>query len=205
MDVDHHPGIGGLKYAAEKGLAIVITEPLRWGRLTKDPPQTVAKEWISAPQKRSLTEWGLRWVWNYPEISTVVSNLGSMDQVKEKVALANSAEPDSLTVQEEIVISRVREAYRKLRPIPCSACRCCVPCPVNIDVPRIFEIYNDAIVYGDTEKGRYIYRIEGHDIDACIECDACNNSCAKGLDLMAYLNDARQFFCLKKKGTSLNE
>ena len=187
MDVDHHPGVGGLKYAAEKGLAVVITEPLRGGRLTKEPPESVAKVWASVSPKRTLSEWGLRWVWNHPEVSTVVSDMSTMEQVVENVALADSAEADSLTVQEEVLISQVREAYRKLKPIPCTSCRACMPCPEGIDVPRIFELYNDAIMYGDIETARSIYRMEQHNIDSCTECGVCEDACGKEIAIVDWL------------------
>ncbi|MFB0558919.1 MAG: aldo/keto reductase [Dehalococcoidales bacterium] len=192
MDVDHQPGVGGLRYAAEKGLAVVITEPLRGGRLTKEPPEPVAEVWASASQRRTLSEWGLRWVWNHPEVSTVVSDMSTIEQVVENVALADNAEPDSLTVQEEVLISRVREAYRKLRPIPCTYCRACMPCPQGIDVPRIFELYNDAIMYGDIEIAPSIYRIEQHCIDNCTECGACVNACGRRIAILDWLKAAHQ-------------
>ncbi len=192
MDVAHHPGIGGLKYAVEKGLAVVITEALRGGRLTKEPPESVAKVWASAKQKRTPAEWGLRWVWNHPEVSVVVSDMSTMEQVAEDVALADSAEPDSLTVQELILISKVREAYRKLRPIPCTACRCCMPCPQGIDVPRIFELYNDAMMYCDIETPRFIYGIEQYDAESCTECGSCVDTCPKKIAMLDYLKAAHQ-------------
>jgi len=187
MDVDHQPGVGGLKYAAEKGLAVVITEPLRGGRLTKEPLKSVARVWASAPQKRTLAEWGLRWVWNHPEVSTVVSGMSTMEQVVENVALADSAEPDSFSIQEEVLISQVREAYRKLRLIPCTFCRACMPCPQGIDVPRLFELYNDAIMYGDIETARSIYDMEQHDIDNCNECGVCVDACGKEIAIVDWL------------------
>lgn len=192
MDVDHHPGVGGLKYAAGKGLAVVITEPFRGGRLTKEPPEPVAKAWARAPQERSLAEWGLRWVWDHPEVSTVVSDMSNVEQVIENIALANSAAPDSLTVQEEVVINQVREVYRRLRPIPCSTCSCCMPCPIDIDVPRIFELYNDAIIYRDIKTGRFLYGIEQHCADTCTECSACEDACPKKIAIMDYLMVAHQ-------------
>jgi len=192
MDVAHHPGIGGLEYAAEKGLAVVITGPLRGGRLTKEPPESVAKVWASAKQKRTPAEWGLRWVWNHPEISVVVSDMSTMEQVAEDVALADSAEPDSLTVQELILINKVREAYHKLKPIPCTACRSCMPCPQGIDVPRIFELYNDAIMYRDIETPRFIYGIEQHDAGSCTECSSCVDTCPKKIAILDYLKAVHQ-------------
>jgi len=192
MDIDHHPGVGGIKYAASKGLAVVVTEPLRGGRLTKVPPESVAKVWASASPKRTLAEWGLRWVWNHPEVCTVVSDMSTMEQVIENVALADRAEPDNLTVLEEVLLSRVREAYRKLSPIPCTACRACMPCPQGIDVPRIFELYNDAIMYGDVKTARSIYSIEQHRIDSCTECGVCVNTCGRRINILDWLKTAHQ-------------
>ncbi|MFX1402825.1 MAG: aldo/keto reductase [Promethearchaeota archaeon] len=192
MDVDHDPGVSGITYAAEKGLAVVVTEPLRRGRLTKEPPESVAEIWARAPRQYTLTEWGLRWVWNHPEISVVVCDMSTEEQVKKNIVVADSAEPDSLTVHEEVLISRVREAYRTLIPIPCSSCRACMPCPIGIDVPRIFELYNDAIIYSDIETARSIYRLEQHAIDICTECAACAKACAKKIAVLDWLKTANQ-------------
>jgi len=192
MDIDHHPGVSGLKYAADKGLAVVVTEPLKGGRLTKEPPEPVAGIWANASQKRTLAEWGLRWAWNHAEISTVVSDMGTIEHVMENEALAGSAEADSLTVREEVLISQVREAYRRLKPIPCTACRGCMPCPQGIDVPRIFEIYNDAVMYGDVETARSIYRDEKHAIDDCNNCRVCIDTCGRKIDILDWLEKARQ-------------
>jgi predicted aldo/keto reductase-like oxidoreductase len=115
-----------------------------------------------------------------------------MEQVAENVALADSVEPDKLTVPEELLISQVRDAYRNLRPIPCTACRICMPCPQDIDVPRIFELYNDAIMYGDSGTAQSIYRIENHRLDSCTECDACTNACGRNLAVLDWLKKARQ-------------
>jgi predicted aldo/keto reductase-like oxidoreductase len=192
MDVDHDPGVSGVKYAAEKGLAVVITEPLRWGRLTKETPESIAEVWASAPKKLTLAEWGLRWIWDHPDVSVVVSDMSTMEQVIENVALADSAEPDSFTVQELVLVNKVQEAYRKLRPIPCPSCRACMPCPQGIDVPRIFELYNDAVIYNDAKTARSIYCIEQHSADSCSECGLCEKACAKSLAVMDRLKTARE-------------
>ena len=115
-----------------------------------------------------------------------------MAQVEGNINLADSAEPDSYSVQDMVMISHVREAYNKLKPVPCTACRACMPCPMEIDVPRIFAIYNDAVIYNDTRIARLNYHMERHDMDVCTECEVCSNTCAKGLDLMEHLKAARE-------------
>jgi hypothetical protein len=191
MDVDHDPGISGIKYAAEKGLAVVATEPLRSGRLTRRLPAAVAKLWTGVAP-RSPAEWGLRFVWNHAEVATVVCGMSSKEQVAENTAVAAKAEPDSLTIQELVVFAQVQDAYRSLRQVNCPSCRACMPCPLGIDVPRIFELYNDTFVYNDASIGRVLYQDEGHTADVCTECGVCAAACAKRLPILKWLGLARE-------------
>jgi predicted aldo/keto reductase-like oxidoreductase len=192
MDVAHDPGVSGLKLAADRGKAVVVSEALSLGRLTRGLPPAVADLWSSAANRRTLAEWGLTFVWSLPEVATVVCDMGSMDEVAEDAALADRAEPENLTVQEEVLVSRVREAYRALRPVNCASCRPCMPCPQEIDVPRIFEIYNDAFMYGDLACARSVYRNEGHDAGACTKCGSCESACARRLPVLHWLELAHR-------------
>jgi hypothetical protein len=194
MDVDHHPGTAGLKYAADKGLAVVVAVSLKGGRLTDNIPESVAGIWGGTEISRSPAEWGLRWVWNHPDVVTTVVDMNNIEQVKENIALADNATADSLTVPEELIINKVRDAYLDLRPIPCTACRGCMPCPHNIDVPRIFELYNDAIIYDNLEIPRAIYRDEGHRIQDCDECGSCVKACGRRIPITKWLGKARRLF-----------
>jgi uncharacterized protein len=200
MDVDHHPGVSGLTFAAENGLAVVATEPLRGGRLNRHIPDQVAALWVSSQPQRPLYQWALNWVWNHPEISTAVVDIGSISQAEEDAALAESAQADSLTVQEEVLVSRVRDAYRKMKAFPCTACRSCMPCPQGIDAPRIFELYNEAIMFGEADLARSLYRFEGHDIQACDECGACVKLCGRRIDIPQQIKAADKLLRENKGG-----
>jgi len=190
MDIDHHPGVGGVKYAAEKGLAVVIAEPLKRGRLACKLPRGVTEIWTGMSEYSPAAR-ALRWVWNQPEIATVVSDMNSLEQVKENIVLADKAAADTLTVPEELLINKVRDAYLKLKSIPCTACRGCMPCPLGIDVPRIFELYNDAIIYNNLEIPRSIYLDEGHRIEDCNECGLCMKACGRRISITDWLQKAR--------------
>lgn len=192
MDVDHDPGISGIKYAADKGLAVVVTEPLRGGRLTNIRCESVLKLWEQAPQKKSHTEWGLNFAWNDPGVSVVVSSIDSTEQLDHFLSIAESASPDSISIRDELLINRVRDAYHELKEIPCSSCRPCMPCPEEIDVPRIFEIYNDSLIYNDLENAQQIYIDERHNGEDCTECGLCSQRCAKEMDVVGLLSKAVQ-------------
>jgi uncharacterized protein len=192
MDVDHHPGVSGLKFAADSGLGVVAVDALRGGRLTRRLPKQVEDIWAchgGRPQ-RPVYQRGLSWVWNHVDISTVVVDISSIEQAAQDIALAESSRADCLTVQEEILVSNVRDAYRKLKAFPCTACRSCMPCPQGIDAPRIFELYNDAVMFNDVEIPRDIYRFEGHTPASCNECGACVKLCGRRIDIPRQLKAA---------------
>jgi predicted aldo/keto reductase-like oxidoreductase len=192
MDVDHDPGLTGIKYAASRGLAVVVSESLRDGRLSNSPPQSAARIWAEAGRPCSLKEWGLRFVWNYAEISTALCDMNSFHEVSEFLVLADSATPDQLSVPDEILISRVREALLRLKPLPCPSCRACMPCREGIDVPRVFEIYSDVFVYDDLAVARSIYANEQHQAARCTECGDCETRCAKRLPIIDWLRKAQK-------------
>ena len=191
MDVKHDPGANGIRYAAEQGLAVVATEPFKSGRLTKEPPEEVRQVWARSPVEWSRAEWALRFVWNHPGISVAVGDMSSMEQLVENLKTAETAQADSLTVAEEVTIGDVRDAFRKRQQVPCPSCRPCMPCPAGIDVPRFFEICNDAAMYEDVEMARSLSAQERIHPEDCTECRLCEARCTKRLPVVDWLAKAR--------------
>jgi predicted aldo/keto reductase-like oxidoreductase len=196
MDIDHHPGVSGIKHAAARGLAVVAAGPLKRGRIARRLPASVASIWQTMPEY-SPAGWALRWVWNHPEIATTVSDMSNIAQIRENIALADKSAADSLTVAQELGINRVRDAYFKLKAISCTACRGCMPCPRGIDVPRIFELYNDASIYGNKEIPRSLYREEGHRVQDCNDCGLCENACGRHIPITRWLGKAHRLLAGK--------
>ena len=197
MDVDYQAGQRGLEYAAGKGLAVVVMEPLRGGRLAQEPPEPVARVWGTAPQKRTLAEWGLLWVWNRPEVSVALSGMSTMGQVKENVATADNSEPNNLTTDELSLIEKVREAYNRLSPVPCTSCGYCMPCPNGVEIPRILQMYNEAIMYDDAQTAQSRYQNpdilkEEQCADQCIECNECLEACPQKILIPEWLKKAHE-------------
>ena len=89
-------GTKGLEYAARKGVAVVVMEPLLGGGLVRQP-ETILEIWKSAGNPRSPAEWALQWVWNKPEVSVVLSGMNAMEQVIENIAGAESSGTNNLS------------------------------------------------------------------------------------------------------------
>jgi len=195
MDVTYQAGTRGLKYAAAKGLAVVVMEPLRGGRLAKTPPEQVAKVWAGAARKRTPAEWGLLWVWNHPEVSVALSGMSAMEQVVENVAVADCSGPGTLPANDLALINRVRKAYRGLNPIPCTDCGYCMPCSSGVEIPSIFQMYNDAMMWDDPRTGRFRYRGPGglneeQRADQCTDCGECVEACPQDIPIPEWLEKA---------------
>jgi len=192
MDVDYQAGSQGLKYAASKGLAVVIMEPLRGGQLARKIPQGVAKLWSMAQHKRTAVDWALQWVWNQPEVSLLLSGMSTMQQVEENVASANCSCPGVLSEEELALIDQVHAAYSGLSPIPCTNCKYCLPCPSGVNIPRILELYNSAIMFEDSQESRDDYQFlkEDERADRCSECLQCEELCPQSIAIPDWLKKA---------------
>jgi predicted aldo/keto reductase-like oxidoreductase len=194
MDVEYQAGTRGLNYAASRGLAVVVMEPLRGGLLARNVPPAVQEILDSAPRKRSPADWALQWVWNHPEVSVVLSGMSSMEQVKQNVASAGESGPGTLRDEELELVARVREKYRELGRIPCTDCQYCLPCPNGVNIPRVFEIYNDAKIYGDEQSARisYAWLEEEQRADLCLECHECLEKCPQQIEIPDWLSKAHE-------------
>jgi len=193
MDVDYQAGRRGIAYAAAKGLGVIIMEPLRGGQLARKPSEEIARVWDSAPVKRSPVEWALRWVWSYPEVSMILSGMSTMDQVVENVAIAARAGNSRLKPADLALIEKVRQAYKDLRPVPCTACRYCMPCEQGVDIPAIFRIYNELSMYKDLGRAQFSYlgtpwglKPENR-ASNCIECGKCAEVCPQHIPVSEWL------------------
>ncbi|PKL70957.1 MAG: aldo/keto reductase [Methanomicrobiales archaeon HGW-Methanomicrobiales-1] len=202
MDEEYQAGTQGLRYAAEQGLGIVVMEPLRGGLLSGDVP-AIHEHIQSAPVRRTPSEWGLRWVWNHPEVTVVLSGMNAIEQVKENLASAEQGRANSLSPGELAVVETMRETFASRVKIPCTGCRYCMPCPNGVDIPSCFMYYNQAYTYEAKEKaaGVYLWALDGSFsggipgfASCCVLCGECEDKCPQHLPIREYLQDVGDLF-----------
>ena len=204
LDEDRQAGTRGLEYAADKGLGVVVMEPLRGGLLAgragqrpgKGLPPTIQALWDSAVQRRSAARWALQWLWHRPSVSLVLSGMSTLAQVKENVVSANSSRPGLLTSEELTLVSRVRDEYRRLTPIPCTECKYCQPCPNGVNIPTIFAFYNAAMMFNAPEHARHSYSNsvpEAERADKCLQCGECESQCPQKIEIMQWLPKVHEY------------
>jgi predicted aldo/keto reductase-like oxidoreductase len=188
MDINNQAGTEGLKYAASKGIAVVVMEPLLGGRLV-DPPEPVQEIWDTAPTVQTPVERALRWLWDQPEVSVVLSGMSTMEHVIENVAHASRYEAGNMTAEDQALIEQTREQYNELCPIPCTKCEYCLPCAVELNIPRLFNMLNQGVMYNqlDAVRERYMNMDEEKRAEACIACHECEEKCPQSIPISDWM------------------
>lgn len=202
LDRNYQAGQEGLRYAAAKGLGVVIMEPLRGGTLTNPIPAEVEAVWHAAPKKRSPAEWALAWLWDQPEVGTVISGMNSAAQLRENVEIAGRVTPHSLSAGEFAIIDKAAETYRGLFKIGCTNCGYCLPCPQGVDIPMNFKLYNDILLFHNVATSRMLYNgfmPSAERASSCIECGACEKLCPQHIPIMAELKNVHAELAVAEK------
>ena len=195
LDEKLQAGTKGLKYAASRNLAVMIMEPLRGGTLAGNLPNEVKQFYNNAKIQRSPAEWGLRWVWNHPEVTLALSGMNEENQVTENIKAAETAMPCSMKPSELAVIKNVAETFRRLMKVPCTGCQYCLPCPSGVNIPYNFRIYNDYYMFGDEQESRAMYALmlmgglsrNRSDASLCKECKKCEERCPQHIPISQQL------------------
>lgn len=195
LDETNQAGTEGLKYAASKGLTVFVMEPLKGGILVGNVPEKVRDIWDKSKIKRTPAERALRWVLNHPEVSCVISGMGKMEEVEENIKVANETLPDSITKEELELYSEVKEVYNKLMKVDCTGCGYCIPCPVGVNIPFCFELYNQKYIFNNNQVS-FVYAMylggstskEGY-AGLCNGCGKCAKVCPQKLDVPTLLKD----------------
>lgn len=196
FDENNQAGKEGLQYAASKGIGIVVMEPLRGGFLVNKLPKQVYDIFDNALVKRSPAEWGLRWVWDHPEVTMLLSGMNEESQVEENIRIASVMTPNSLTAPELKMFDDVKAVVKDAIKIPCTGCGYCMPCPAGVDIPGCFSLYNDKFIHnGLNKQTSYLFRNSGFDggslsyASLCKDCGLCEKKCPQSLPIRRHLKE----------------
>ena len=195
LDVDTQAGVKGLKAAAEKGIPVVIMEPLRGGKLVDMLPEKAKKLIKDSGTGFTPAELAFRWLWDQPEVTCVLSGMNSLDMVKENCRVASQVNEHEFTDREFGLVSSIREMIRQSTKVGCTACGYCLPCPKGVRIPDIFRCYNRMFTEGKSE-GRFEYAQsvaltkEPGFATGCIECGKCEKHCPQGIPIRQELKNA---------------
>jgi predicted aldo/keto reductase-like oxidoreductase len=187
LDQTTQAGTEGLRYAAERRLAVMVMEPLRGGMLAANLPKEAEERYRRANPDRSFAEWGLRWVWNHPEVTVVLSGMNDEEHIDENLRTCEDALPGAMSADEIVTVEAVRDVYRRMTRVGCTGCGYCMPCPHRVNIPQCFYVYN-LHGMGNRVFARGMYGLnlmggmgERADASLCRRCGKCTRACPQGI------------------------
>ena len=195
LDEHTQAGRAGLLAAAEKGIPVIIMEPLRGGKLVDLLPKSARELLASDPGNRSAAELAFRWLWDQKEVTCVLSGMNSLEMLEENCRVASDALPGHFTEADHALIDGLRTAIREKLKVGCTGCGYCMPCPKGVDIPGAFRCYN-TMSTESPKAGRHEYfqtvalRKEGGFPAQCVGCGRCESHCPQHLPIIRELKNA---------------
>ena len=195
MDETSQAGRRGLEAAEKRGIPVIIMEPLRGGRLVFGLPSSAKQVLEKDGRGRSPAEWGLRWLWNQPGVTCVLSGMNSLDMVRENCRIASDARVGAFTAEDRELIGRLKQEVAGAVRVGCTGCGYCQPCPQGVDIPGVFRCYNEISIDG-LRRARSEYmqttamRRQSGSASRCIGCGKCESHCPQGISIRAELKNA---------------
>ena len=195
LDEVAQAGRAGLQAAAAKGIAVMIMEPLRGGKLVNMLPEAARRAMAESGRAWGPAEWGLRWLYNQPEVTVVLSGINSVEMVESNCRTASEALPGSLTDADFETLERVKRAIRERERVGCTGCRYCMPCPKGVDIPGIFRCWNTMYTESKSAgRTQFIQTVgltrESAFASQCIRCGKCEQHCPQSIPIREKLQEA---------------
>ena len=195
LDEVSQAGRAGLQAAAARGIPVIIMEPLRGGRLVNALPEKAKKAIAQHPHGWSAAEWGLRWLYDQPEVTVVLSGMNSAAMVEENCRIASEAPAESWTRAEFDFIEEIKKEINAKEKVGCTGCRYCMPCPKGVDIPGAFRCWNAMFTEGKHGGRRqYIQSVgltkEPAFASQCVDCGKCESHCPQNLPIRQLLKEA---------------
>lgn len=175
----------------KRDIPIIVMEPIRGGRLAVLSPlaESILKE--SQPNW-SVASWALRWVKRLPQVYVILSGMSTLDQIKENVSTFK--DDRALTDEEETLVMKACDVFRKEVSVPCTSCRYCIDgCPEDINIPEFLEVYNKFKTDGRSALSAMKNIDSKGQPKDCISCDACFEVCPQNIDVKVVMKELAEF------------
>jgi len=197
MDEHTQAGRRGLHHAHKKGIPVIIMEPLRGGKLVNRLPEEAKRIFASYRVSHTPAQWALRWLWDQPEVTVVLSGMNSDEMVRDNIHTASTTEAGALTDEDKAMLQQVVRAINSKMKVGCTGCAYCMPCPKHVDIPGTFAAYNRRY-----QEGRFwgfvdyvictMLRKNSTAASNCVGCGKCEKHCPQNIPIREKLQEAQK-------------
>lgn len=189
INLEYQAGKKGLKYASERGLAVIIMEPLLGGKLANLAPHLA--ELLKGD--KSAVEYALDFLWDQPEVSLVLSGMSDKKQVADNLSYADKSRIGMVPQEDKELYRRAKEVFDKMALVGCTKCAYCMPCPFNLNIPELFAAYNMTASHGESRAKEEYDKLEIK-ADSCKKCHRCEQECPQNIKISEVMTKVAEIF-----------
>ena len=185
-------GDRGYQLTEELGVPLIIMEPIKGGTLATLPPDAEAPLKALRPEA-SAASWALRWVGSHQNVHVILSGMSAEDQLEDNLKTFEHFEP--LSTEEAQAVEKTAAILHSRIKIGCTGCRYCMPCPMGVDIPDNFSIWNKLSMFGqkDAIKKQWAARFpDAEKAIHCARCGKCEGVCPQKLPIRTALAQLQQ-------------
>ena len=191
LDWEFQNARGKVELMRSRGIPVWVMEPVRGGKLTQLSEENAALLAEARPDE-SPAAWAFRFVQGIPEVVVTLSGMSNLEQLRQNVTTFSEERP--LGERDRAALARVVGNMLGRHTVPCTACHYCTShCPMGLDIPKLLEMYNEAVVTGGNGgfiPSMYVGTLpEGKHPAACVGCGSCAGVCPQQIDIPGTLAD----------------
>jgi predicted aldo/keto reductase-like oxidoreductase len=192
IDQTIQQGIKGYYECEQRNIPVIVMEPVKGGKLASFHPsaEAILKAYHN---DKSIASWAMRWVGSLPNVKVILSGMTQLNQLLDNLDTFNHFVP--LTQEEYALIEEVGSALHSVTKVGCTSCEYCLPCPVGVDIPGNFHIYNQDAMFHNESAGRWSYSVlvkKNADASVCVECGECIPKCPQHINIPVELSKMRE-------------
>jgi len=156
------------------------------------PPDAEAPLKALRPEA-SAASWALRWVGSHQNVHVILSGMSAEDQLEDNLKTFEHFEP--LSTEETQAVEKTAAILHSRIKIGCTGCRYCMPCPMGVDIPDNFSIWNKLSMFGQKDAIKKQWAAHFPDAEKashCARCGKCEGVCPQKLPIRASLAQLQQ-------------
>lgn len=198
MDINHQQGLQGYELLTEKGIPVIIMEPVKGGSLAKFN-ENIEGIFKAYDKESSIASWAFRWIGSFPNVKVILSGMSTMEQVDDN--LKTFTDFKALNEEEQEIINQVRHEIQQLSKVDCTSCNYCMPCPYGVNIPANFRVYNHNSMYENNGYTKWaVGNLQQHKAfaDVCVECGECLPKCPQKIEIPTRLGEFQEYLSDKE-------
>lgn len=183
-------GLRGLELCRNKGIPVIIMEPLLGGKLGNKMPPEMSQLLLKENPERKVVEWAFRYLEQLPGINLILSGMSNPEQLEENLKIFGAMDSDKLTKRELDFLKNLGKIWTETMSITCSDCKYCQPCPAGVDIPAniaVLNLYNKPKYGGDASASYERLKKRQTHAGKCTACKKCEIVCPQALKISEHM------------------